>query len=98
MLTLLTASLLTAPACRGRENPSSGIDLAGMDKSVRPGDDLEYVNGGWLKATPIPPDKAAVVHHVNEVRKRTRTLIEEASASTSTRTRMSREDRSILRL
>ena len=88
ILTLLTASLLTAPACRGPQKVlPSGIDLAGMDKSVRPGDDFhEYVNGGWLKATPIPPDKArygVFTMLADEVRKRTRTLIEEAAASTS---------------
>src|SRR5438093_1060480 len=39
---------------------SSGIDLAAMDKSVTPGDDFNgYASGGWLKATPIPPDKAS---------------------------------------
>ena len=88
MLTLLTASLLAAPACSGPQKVlPSGIDLAGMYKSVRPGDDFhEYVNGGWLKTTPIPPDKArygVFTMLADEVRKRTRTLIEEAAASTS---------------
>lgn len=36
-----------------------GIDLTAMDKSVKPGDDFfEYVNGTWLKNTPIPADKS----------------------------------------
>ena len=31
-----------------------------MDTTVAPGDDFyAYANGGWLKATPIPPDKAS---------------------------------------
>ncbi len=35
-----------------------GIDIAGMDTSVSPGDDFyAYTNGGWMKATQIPPDK-----------------------------------------
>ena len=35
-----------------------GIDTAGMDTSVAPGDDFfAYANGGWIKATEIPPDK-----------------------------------------
>jgi putative endopeptidase len=35
-----------------------GIDTAGMDTSVAPGDDFyAYTNGGWTKATEIPPDK-----------------------------------------
>jgi predicted metalloendopeptidase len=37
-----------------------GVDLAGMDKSVAPGDDFNaYANGGWVKTTPIPPDKSS---------------------------------------
>lgn len=37
-----------------------GIDNAGMDTSVAPGDDFyAYTNGGWMKATQIPPDKPA---------------------------------------
>ena len=37
----------------------SGIDRAGMDKSVRPQDDLYLaMNGTWVKNTQIPPDKA----------------------------------------
>ena len=40
---------------------ASGIDLANMDKSVRPQDNFyRYVSGGWLKATEIPGDKTAV--------------------------------------
>jgi len=35
-----------------------GLDTAGMDSAVAPGDDFyEYANGGWMKATPIPADK-----------------------------------------
>ncbi|HEY2321243.1 MAG TPA: M13-type metalloendopeptidase [Thermoanaerobaculia bacterium] len=37
-----------------------GIDLNGMDKSVKPGDDFfKYVNGNWAAATQIPPDKTS---------------------------------------
>ncbi|WP_211241391.1 M13 family metallopeptidase [Pseudonocardia spinosispora] len=39
--------------------PSSGLDLAGFDRSVRAQDDLfEFANGGWLKNTPIPADRS----------------------------------------
>ena len=39
----------------------SGIDLAGIDKSVQPGDDFDdYANGAWKKATEIPADRANV--------------------------------------
>ena len=37
---------------------AQGLDLAGMDKSVDPGDDFfSYANGGWLKAAQIPSDR-----------------------------------------
>lgn len=36
-----------------------GLDEAGMDKSVKPGDDFyAYANSTWSKITPIPPEKA----------------------------------------
>ena len=35
-----------------------GIDLDGMDRSVKPGDDFfRFVNGKWAETTPIPPDR-----------------------------------------
>ena len=37
----------------------SGIELANMDKNVRPQDDFyQYVNGTWLAKTEIPADKS----------------------------------------
>ena len=37
-----------------------GIDLATIDKSVKPGDDFfRYVNGNWLKTATIPPDRTS---------------------------------------
>jgi len=36
-----------------------GLELANMDKSVKPGDDFfQYMNGTWLKNTEIPADKS----------------------------------------
>jgi endothelin-converting enzyme/putative endopeptidase len=36
-----------------------GVDLAAMDKGVRPGEDFyKYVNGKWLETAQIPPDKS----------------------------------------
>ncbi len=36
-----------------------GIELANMDKSVKPGDNFfKYVNGTWLKNTEMPADKS----------------------------------------
>lgn len=40
--------------------PSPGIDLAGMDHSVTPGDNFfDYANGTWLKQTEIPLDRSS---------------------------------------
>ncbi|HOZ24244.1 MAG TPA: hypothetical protein PLI83_05600, partial [Thermomonas sp.] len=37
-----------------------GIDLAGMDKAVQPGDDFDaYANGTWAKTTEIPADRSS---------------------------------------
>lgn len=37
-----------------------GIDLKGIDHSVKPGDEFfEYANGNWLKTTQIPPDRSS---------------------------------------
>jgi putative endopeptidase len=47
------------PAAEEPATPVSGIDTAGMDTSVRPGDDFfAYVNGTWVKETEMPADKA----------------------------------------
>ncbi len=41
--------------------PTVGIDLAGIDKSVQPGDDFDaYANGAWKQATEIPADRASL--------------------------------------
>ena len=35
-----------------------GVDLEGMDRTVKPGDDFfKYVNGKWAASTQIPPDQ-----------------------------------------
>jgi predicted metalloendopeptidase len=35
-----------------------GVDLASMDRSIKPGDDFyKYVNGHWLSNNQIPPDR-----------------------------------------
>jgi predicted metalloendopeptidase len=40
--------------------PAAGVDLAGMDRSVKPGDDFfAFANGTWLRTTQIPPDRAS---------------------------------------
>jgi putative endopeptidase len=40
-------------------SPPQGVDTAGMDRSVKPGDAFyEYANGTWLKQTEIPADRS----------------------------------------
>jgi putative endopeptidase len=64
---------------------AEGIDLAGMDKSIDPGDDFfDYANGGWLKSAEIPPDRpsyGAVDVIAEKVRERTADLIKGAGKS-----------------
>src|SRR5258708_25116604 len=64
-----------------------GLDLAGIDRSVAPGDDFfHYTNGAWLKRTEIPPDRAAVgvFSTLDDLaNKRTAALIEEAAKSSA---------------
>jgi putative endopeptidase len=61
-------ALLTIGAC-GQDSaepvaveepaPISGIDIAGMDTSVKPGDNFfAYMNGTWIKTTEMPADKS----------------------------------------
>jgi putative endopeptidase len=63
---VLGAVVLTAGAIAVAAAPATapsaghGLDLAGMDRSVAPGDDFfRYANGGWLKTMPIPPDRSS---------------------------------------
>ncbi len=69
LIVFIAATLLVAcarkpeePAAGAAAKPvfgSFGVDLAQMDKSVRPGDDFyRYVNGKWLATAEIPPDKS----------------------------------------
>jgi predicted metalloendopeptidase len=56
----IAALLLNAAPLRAQSAPISGIQLADMDKTVRPQDDLfQYANGTWLKEVPIPPDRSS---------------------------------------
>ena len=59
-LPALVLSIAPARSARTATAADHGIDLAGMDRAVKPGDDFfRYANGTWLKATPIPPDRAS---------------------------------------
>jgi putative endopeptidase len=85
-------SLFSQPAQSGAGATSTeaakmgtwGIDTAGMDKSVKPGDDFfAYVNGNWAKTTQIPADRSsygafATLRDLSEAR--TRQLVESYKA------------------
>ncbi|MGA9388992.1 MAG: M13 family metallopeptidase [Candidatus Sulfotelmatobacter sp.] len=62
-----------------------GINVASLDRSVKPGDNFyEYANGGWIKHTEIPPDRASVGVFstlADLSNKRTAGLIEEIAKS-----------------
>jgi putative endopeptidase len=86
-LACATALLMTASLAITAAEPAAkhGLDLAGMDTSVKPGDDFYgYANGTWSKNTPIPPDRAAFgVFTILEEKanERTSKLIQDADKS-----------------
>ncbi|MBO0873491.1 MAG: M13 family metallopeptidase [Pseudonocardia sp.] len=60
----VAATVGLSTACGGSAPPpppTSGLDLAGFDRTVRPPDDLfNFVNGTWVRTTQIPPDRSEV--------------------------------------
>lgn len=86
LLALIPTDSKTSPPT---ETSRKGVDVAAMDRSVAPGDDFyNYCNGAWLKATPIPSDKAAYgagTILADETRKRTVALIQEAASHANQR-------------
>ena len=86
------ASFVFATVPAGAVNLSPGIDLAGMDQSIKPGDDFfGYTNGGWAKATEIPADRTsfgAFDAIFDDVSKRTADLIKSAAASKDSEQKM----------
>jgi putative endopeptidase len=56
---LLGVVALAILVCASAASAGPGIDLAGIDRAVAPGDDFfAYANGTWYKNTPIPSDRA----------------------------------------
>ncbi|WP_404338784.1 M13 family metallopeptidase [Sphingomonas sp. MMS12-HWE2-04] len=95
LATTFTIAAIAAPALsRQQATPAAqaatgygswGFDLAGMDRSVKPGDDwFRFVNGSWAAKTPIPEDRSsygafAVLRDLSE--QRLRSLISSYSAT-----------------
>jgi putative endopeptidase len=51
---------VTAMAAGHTQYGTWGVELSGMDKTVKPGDDFfMYVNGNWYKSAVIPPDRSS---------------------------------------
>lgn len=84
-LCLAVPALVAAPPKERTPAPPHGLDLAGMDRSVAPGDDFfAHANGAWVKHTDIPADRGSfgVGHEVADLTdKRTAALIQAAAAS-----------------
>jgi predicted metalloendopeptidase len=80
-----TSSTATSDSASPSIPLKSGIDLIGMDTSVRPQDDFfAYANGQWLDTTEIPADKSSwgsfnILHEksLNQLK----VIIEESSVS-----------------
>ncbi|HJU83840.1 MAG TPA: M13 family metallopeptidase [Holophagaceae bacterium] len=81
---LLCASALFSapPATKARP---AGIDLKGMDRSVKPGDDFEaFANGGWRKTAVIPEDRSSTgifLQVFQKAEKRNAEIVRTAAAS-----------------
>ncbi|KPC53714.1 M13 family metallopeptidase [Amantichitinum ursilacus] len=67
---------------------TAGVDKSQFDTSVRPQDNVfDYVNGPWIKATPIPADQFAIGAFYtlrDESEARSKTLLETAMATAQT--------------
>ena len=84
-LFVLLAVALFAIAQEATEPQTRGIQVANIDRSVKPGDDFYmYANGAYITKTEIPPDRSSVgVFNklADLANKRTSDLIEEIAKS-----------------
>jgi len=82
-LRLTTACLFAAIV--GAAAAVHDIDVAGMDRTVRPGDDFfAYANGAWFKNAEIPPDRSSTgvwAELAEQAGARTREILEHAAGS-----------------
>jgi putative endopeptidase len=82
-----TLSLAAAAGPDTATPASHGLDVAGIDRAVAPGDDFfRYANGGWLKANEIPPDRSSYgtgAQVAELTAKRTADLIREAAKTSA---------------
>lgn len=60
LIGVASAALLAGAAHAAVPGLPSGLDVAGVDKSVKPGDDFfAYANGAWEKTAEIPADRSS---------------------------------------
>ncbi len=87
-VSMISTALVPAATVYAQVKPtygSFGFDVAGMDRSVLPGDDFyAHANGTWARTTQIPADKSnfgmfSVLDDLSK--KRTRDLLEAAKAN-----------------
>jgi putative endopeptidase len=58
---LFAALALAATAASSAPSGTIGVDVAGLDRGVRPGDDFDqYANGGWRAHVEIPADRTRI--------------------------------------
>ncbi|MBA3898453.1 MAG: M13 family metallopeptidase [Sphingomonadaceae bacterium] len=84
-LTPFAVLLLAGAAVAAAPFKTSGIDFAGIDHSVAPGDQFDqFANGAWRKATEIPADRSAVGTSTiltDRAEKRNAAIIQDAAKS-----------------
>ncbi len=88
-ITFSSLALIILAACsapKGDKPPlKSGIVLANMDTTIKPGDNFQmFVNGAWIKNTEIPADKSSygvgwIVHEQSQ--ENIKKIIEESAAA-----------------
>src|SRR5215213_1850596 len=60
-IVLTLAATLASSAPLAAQQRVVGLDVAGMDTTVRPGNDFyRYANGGWDRTTSIPADRSSL--------------------------------------
>src|ERR1039458_114121 len=84
---IIAFALLAADAQDAPKQETHGIDVATLDRSVKPADDFHlYCNGDWIKRNEIPPDRSRIgvfTTLADLSDKHTAALIEEAAKSGS---------------
>ena len=87
---MLCALALGSVSAQVKTGPGTlGIDVSGMDRSVRPQDDFfRFVNGTWADKTEIPPDKSrygSFAMLTDESENALKEIVEEAAAQKNAR-------------